>query len=293
VNEGVSDADAIQIANLILAEAFAGRIPASSEPGEEEEADRLIAQEADIPFTAGPVIVVASTLVESASQEGAIEKASEVDASIIAASDADVAKATITTEPLVEEGMDDASTHEGDAASLVDILFDIDNKETDYDVDDDLLTGSEAALEELNVEETTVDPSASSVPDFLKDPSVGEQTGTPPPSPLVLMPSDREPEPSPTTGLVTQEVRESSEGRAPTPVTSEVEMERGLHDDDDDEDSDGDDWWDDDAPLLDQGKQSHLSLEDLEEVTTQPASSTDQAAPVSAKGITFPIIIPW
>jgi hypothetical protein len=271
-----------------LEEAFAGRIPASSEPGEEEEADP-----ADIPSTAGPVIVAASTPVESASQEGVVERASEVDASVMASSDADVATATITMEPLVEEGMDDALTHEGDSESLVNILFDIDNQEMDYDVDDNLLTGSEAASEKLNVEETTVDPPASSVSGFLEDPSVGEQTGTPPSSPLVLIPSDREPEPSPTTGLVTQEIKERSEGHASTPVTSEVEVERGLPGDDDDEDSDGDDWWDDDAPLLDQGKQGHLSLEDLEEINTQPASSTDQAAPVSANGIIFLVIISW
>jgi hypothetical protein len=304
INEDISEADAVQIGASILEDALSSQISASSEPMVEEEADYLADQAIDVPPSTGPVVVAATNSGDVVGQEEDVAKTSEGDALVIVTPGAEAAGTADLSEPVdhdavdaadhVDQDIDSAVDLAGDVESLVDILFSIANERMGYtDSDDDLLTGSEAILDESNVEETTVDLSASSVPDFLEDPSVGEQTGTPPPSPLVLMPSDREPEPSPTTGLVTQEIRERSEGRAPTPVTFEVEMERGLHDDDDDEDGDGDDLWDDDAPLLDQGKQSHLSLEDLEEIATQPASSTDQAAPVSANGITFPIIISW
>ena len=97
--------------------------------------------------------------------------------------------------------------------------------------------------------------SASPAVVALQEQLVGRQEEVPPASPTIMMPTTREPEPSPTTGLAPRSGSQQSID-AQTPRTESAE----------DEDLTGEDNYDihEDLPSADYGKHSHISLEDLE-----------------------------
>jgi hypothetical protein len=90
----------------------------------------------------------------------------------------------------------------------------------------------------------------------LQEQLASGQEEAPPASPTVLMPTAKEPEPSPTTGLAPQSILQQPLDIQPSPTMS-VE---GV----DYTDEDGYDLYED-LPPTDYGKHSHISLEDLEE----------------------------
>ena len=103
--------------------------------------------------------------------------------------------------------------------------------------------------------ETTI-PSTSPVVDALREQLASGQESAPPASPTIMMPTTREPEPSPTTGLAPRSASQLPPD-IQTPQTESAEEE-------DLNDEDGYDLYED-LPSADYGKHSHISLEDLEE----------------------------
>jgi hypothetical protein len=103
-------------------------------------------------------------------------------------------------------------------------------------------------------DETPILPTSPALTAFQEQ-LVSRQEEVPPASPAVLMPTTREPEPSPTTGLAPRSASQQSLD-VQTPRTEPTEEEDLT-----DEDSYG---LYEDLPSVDYGKHSHISLEDLE-----------------------------